>query len=130
MSSNGNAYLALDLPQHALDALAAVARALAAAAAGRFDAQEVGLHVTFFFAGEALSALPARELRRFHDDAAEAARAIGAAGPQPLRFRGLALFPPTKRNLVVALFDAPGALAALSRVILTALLQLKSLQLR
>lgn len=102
--------------------------------AAGFSAMDTGqLHMTFFFAGEHLSRLSADELHGWHrdvracvgetkgdaasnadaeSDADAAPDAEGATVTVSLRFAGLALFPPGKLNLVVALFDAPPALHA------------------
>jgi 2'-5' RNA ligase len=115
---NRNAYLCVDLGPAALDGLAELAAALAREAGGpeHFRAMDrEQAHMTFFFAGEQLGRLSPVELASFH---AAASTAVGqfqtdAASSTTLQLQGLALFPPEKRNLIVAQFAASPALHAL-----------------
>jgi 2'-5' RNA ligase len=117
---NGNAYLAVALDDASRAHLAALQAGITASVArseanAAFDPMAFDmLHLTFFFAGEALGRLPAHLLYDWH---AAVAGAIAASGLRAedgrLSFSGLDVFPPGKRNLVIARFDATERLRAL-----------------
>jgi hypothetical protein len=128
--SNKNSYLVVQLPDTARDGLSELSRFLEEVGCETAPVKDEGsrdstsvfdpmahesLHITFYFAGEGLHTLPAHSLCELHA-AAAADTAMTPSSSKPtvvLRFTGLALFPPGKQNLVVALFDAPPMLHAL-----------------
>jgi len=69
------------------------------------------MHMTFFFAGETLIKLKGDVLNQFHQDVTmltqESSTMVAVTIPLTmLKFSHLELFPPGKRNLVVAIFEA------------------------
>jgi hypothetical protein len=79
------------------------------------------LHMTFVFAGEILHTLPAESLLAWHAGVCsilEAELESQGCGLPLLRFNGLDLFPPEKKNLVIARFSASPALHSIHREIL------------
>ena len=84
---------------------------------GSFDAMnEDDLHMTILFTGDSfLPKLPRDTLVKWHASVAEAVSSISVSDDAltALRVEGLALFPPGKENLVVALFLASPALHTL-----------------
>lgn len=109
------------------------------------------LHITLFFGGEVLSALPRRDLVAWHSklvellrpslDSKRAAVRDSKSGPRrstsggdqdryTLQFRRLETFPPHRRNLIVATFDASSALRRLHKDLRDIALESDSDQLR
>lgn len=115
---NRNSYLALGLTEdarHKLHTLAIACSDRAAAEGCEFMPMDFkDLHMTFFFMGEALHALPREQLVKVHAAIECAVTRAGLEAPS-MHFDGLDLFPPGKTNLIVAKFLAPPALIALQR---------------
>ena len=113
---NKNSYLTVGLSEEARAQLYLTAMACHAAAFEHgcgFDPMAYdGLHVTFFFMGEALRALDARQVDQFHQKVAQAVCEANLS-VQTMRFESLDLFPPGKSNLIVAKFAVGDALRAL-----------------
>jgi 2'-5' RNA ligase len=121
---NRNAYLAVGFDDDARGALAELQESLVASVAAMADGgvsfEQMALrdlHMTFFFAGEGLRGLSGEQVQRWHRSAVDAIgrQYVGATGIRELRMTpsGLDLFPPEKRNLIVARFDVSESLRAL-----------------
>jgi len=68
------------------------------------------LHMTFFFGGTTLCELPPDELLEWHGEVMDRLKQEQAEDVLRLEFRELRLFPPRRRSLIVAIFEASPAL--------------------
>ena len=125
---NRNAYLAVSLDDSTRRALVELQDALQENLAqdghafDRMDEHE--LHMTFIFLGESLRKLKAEALHSWHAHVVQALQndGQGAESAGTMRLSGISAFPPGKRNLLVAQFEAPQSLRDLqSRIEETAI---------
>lgn len=75
------------------------------------------LHMTYFFAGRALQAMPREELENWEGRVRECVAGMSTrssnVGDYRLRFKSLEVFPPGRQNLIVAVFEPSSALVDL-----------------
>lgn len=124
---NGIAYLGVSLDDATKHSLARIQTALKAAiepTGHSWSPLTVSqLHMTFFFCGEELGALPRAVLEAWHSELCRSLRDVQQSdfslNDCRMRLKGLEVFPPEKQNLVVATFEVPRALHLLHERVIT-----------